>query len=118
MALMRSRFAAFALGNVDHLWRTLHPEHPDRQRDEEIVRRELAEAAASNRYQRLTILDKRLGAVDEESRVLFHAMVFAGRDDVSFVEESVFRHDGTGWRYVSGEMLRPEKGWKRWRLSG
>lgn len=32
--LMRSRFTAFALGEVAYLWRTLHAAHPDRARGE------------------------------------------------------------------------------------
>ena len=28
--LMRSRYSAFALREVAYLWKTLHPDHPDR----------------------------------------------------------------------------------------
>lgn len=111
-ALMRSRFSAFALREVDHLWRTLHPTHPDRQRDEKTVRAEIADAARTHRYQRLTILDRRLGSHDEASQVLFHARIFQAGRDVSFVEASTFLHDGTGWRYLSGELRPSQPGWE------
>ena len=41
------------------------------------------------------------------ARVLFHATVFEKGRDRSFVELSTFAHDGTGWRYLSGEARAP-----------
>jgi SEC-C motif-containing protein len=95
-ALMRSRFAAFARGDAEYLWRTLHAEHEDRALPKEEVMRSLREASRTHRYVRLTILDAR------DTRVLFLAGVFAKGRDLSFVELSRFGHDGAGWRYVSG----------------
>ena len=43
-ALMRSRFSAFAVGDVEYLWRTLHPEHEDRVLDKADVVRTLRKA--------------------------------------------------------------------------
>jgi len=104
---MRSRFAAFARGDAEYLWRTLHPEHEDRASPREDVVRQLREAAKSFRYVRLTILEA------EGDHVTFRAGVFRKGVDHSFVERSVFAHDGTGWRYVSGapvdEPLSPSK---------
>lgn len=111
-ALMRSRFAAFATGNTAHLWRTLHPSHPIRQGDETTTRAELGQSARAHRYQRLTILDRNLTDTDDTSRVLFHARVFRTGREVSFVEASTFRHDGTGWRYLSGEPRDAAPGWE------
>jgi SEC-C motif-containing protein len=102
-ALMRSRYSAYALKQVDHLWRTLHPSHPDRARPEEEVKRELRQAVASLKYPGLAVLDaEREAGPDGVARVLFHARVFEKGRDRSFLERSDFRHDGTGWRYVSG----------------
>jgi len=116
-ALMRSRFSAFALRNVDHLWRTLHPAHPDRQGDEATARKEIAEAARNQRFLRLTILDRRLGTPVETSLVLFHARIFQAGREQSFVEASTFRHDGTGWRYLSGDLRPPQPGWEKLTLA-
>jgi SEC-C motif-containing protein len=93
---MRSRFAAFALGDAEYLWRTLDARHEDRALPEDEVTRGLREASRTYRYMRLRILE----AKDE--RVLFLASVFEKGRDRSFVELSQFAHDGTGWRYVSG----------------
>ena len=58
-ALMRSRFAAFARADVDYVYRTLHPDHPERAAPEAAARRALAEGARAHRYMGLTILDAR-----------------------------------------------------------
>ena len=112
-ALMRSRFAAFATGHTAHLWRTLHPDHPDRSRAQDEVVAELARTARGLRYQKLTILDRELRKAGEPSRVLFHAKIFERGREVSFVEASTFRHDGTGWRYLAGELREATPGWER-----
>lgn len=115
-ALMRSRFAAFATVDTAYLWKTLHPGHPDRQRDESEVRAELAQSARLHRFRQLTLLDRHLGEHDEASYVLFHAKVFNKGRDVSFIEASTFRHDATGWRYLNGETKDVQAGWEKLRL--
>ncbi len=94
---MRSRFAAFANGDGDYLWRTLHPEHEDRAVPKDEWARSLRSATRTLRYMRLRVLDAK------GSHVLFLASVFEKGHDRSFVERSTFAHDGTGWRYLSGE---------------
>jgi SEC-C motif-containing protein len=93
---MRSRFAAFAMGDVDYLWRTLHPDHEDRALAKDDVLRSL-KASRSLKYMRLTILEAR------DAQVLFLAAVFEKGKDRSFVELSTFADAGAGWRYLSGE---------------
>lgn len=105
-ALMRSRYTAFATGAVEHLWRTLAHDHADRARPRDEVLAELRRACRSNRYRRLRILDRSGADPAGLARVLFHAAIFESGRDLSFVELSRFRHDGTGWRYLGGD-LRP-----------
>jgi SEC-C motif domain protein len=102
-ALMRSRYAAFAVRDVAYLWRTLHPQHPDRARPEAEVTRELREAASRFHYTGLKILDSRAPDAQGRAQVLFLARLFRAGKEHSFVERSDFLHDGTGWRYVGGE---------------
>lgn len=99
---MRSRYSAFALKRVEYLWKTLHPDHPDRAEPEASVLASLRRSATEHRYMGLEILDR--SAPDEAgiARVLFHAKVFLKGRDVSFVECSDFAHDGVGWRYLAG----------------
>lgn len=105
-ALMRSRFAAFAKKEAAYLWRTLHPDHEDRQRPEAEVLRALRASAGTFRYAGLAILDTRPPGEDGIAQVLFLARLFEGSNERSFVELSDFAHDGEGWRYLRG-ALRP-----------
>ena len=104
---MRSRYSAFAKREVEYLYRTLHPEHPDRAQSHDEIVRELRNVAGSHKYPGLKVLDRRLTDEKGTSLVLFHARVFQLGRDLSFVECSSFRHDGTGWRYYAGEALAP-----------
>lgn len=116
-ALMRSRFAAYAVVDTAYLWKTLHPAHPDRQHDEDYLRTQLAQSARLHRYRKLTVLDRSLGEHNDASHVLFHAKIFSSGRDVSFVEASTFRYDATGWRYLSGDLKDASPGWEALRLS-
>jgi SEC-C motif-containing protein len=104
---MRSRYSAFALKEAGYLWKTLHPEHADRARPEAEAIREFRSFAQSHQFPGLVVMDRR--APDERgvAQVLFFAKVFEKGKDRSFVERSDFRHDGTGWRYVSGVGFKP-----------
>ena len=99
VALMRSRYAAFALGEAEYLWRTLHEDHEDRAEDREATLRGIR-GTRSRRYTGLAILDQRRKGRSGE--VLFHATLSERGRDLSFVELSDFSHDGKGWRYLSG----------------
>jgi SEC-C motif-containing protein len=107
VSLMRSRFAAFAMKQPEYLWRTLHRDHEDRARPEEEILRELRAACSVQRYLGLTILESGGPGEDGVAHVVFAARVFRKGRDISFTERSAFRHDGVGWRYLSGE-LTPE----------
>jgi SEC-C motif-containing protein len=103
VALMRSRYAAFALGEAEYLVRTLHGEHPDRALPRADLVRSLRGAKERLRYPSLAILDQRRGQGTGE--VLFAAGIVEHGRDCSFVELSDFAHDGAGWRYLSGILL-------------
>lgn len=105
-SLMRSRFAAFARGELSYLFRTLHPDHDDHPQGEAAWVRAAAQSGKRARYDALAILDRDGPDADGTARVLFHVtMRFDGRD-ASFAELSSFAHDGTGWRYVGGATRR------------
>lgn len=103
-SLMRSRYSAFARGEVEYLWRTLHESHADRAMPEAAVLRGLRESARTQRFMGLSVLDAAPPDTDGVARVLFHAKIFVKGRDHSFAECSDFLHDGRGWRYVRGEM--------------
>lgn len=103
VSLMRSRYAAFALGEAEYLVHTLHEDHADRRLPRADLIRSLRGARDRLRYPSLAILDSRAGGGTAE--VLFAAGLFEGKRDQSFVELSDFAHDGEGWRYVSGILV-------------
>jgi SEC-C motif-containing protein len=101
-ALMRSRYAAFALKKVDYLWQTLHPHHEDRGRPREAVLAALRDACSTHRYLGLNVLASDGPDAAGIARVLFAARVFRAGRDLSFIELSQFARDDTGWRYLAG----------------
>jgi SEC-C motif-containing protein len=100
---MRSRYAAFALGEAEYLVRTLHEHHPDRALPRADLLRSLRSAKDRLRYPSLAIVDERRRGRTAE--VLFAAGLSEGGRDCSFVELSDFSHDGSGWRYLSGILV-------------
>lgn len=99
VAMMRSRYSAFALGEGEYLWRTLHEAHTDRALPRGELVKNFRGAHRTVKYMRLAILDSRWAGTEGE--VLFCAGIFEKGRDHSFVELSDFAHDGTGWRYRS-----------------
>jgi SEC-C motif-containing protein len=108
-SLMRSRFAAFAKGEVDYLWRTLHPDHDDRGGDRAAYLAHLRRGLGTLRYAALQILDTRDPDQEGIAQVLFHAEVWDKGKDHGFVELSSFAHDGEGWRYLFGAAVPRSK---------
>jgi SEC-C motif domain protein len=104
-SLMRSRFAAFAKGEVDYLWRTLHRDHDEKRGDRTAYLDRLRRGARELRYAKLAILDTRDPDHEGVAQVLFFAEVWDHGRDVSFAELSSFAHDGEGWRYLFGAAL-------------
>jgi SEC-C motif-containing protein len=101
--LMRSRYAAFALGLGQYLVHTLAADHPDRARDEAVLARELSRAKERRRFLGLSVL----GAHEEGTRgeVLFSARIFERGKDCSFTERSTFVLEQGHWRYADGEIV-------------
>ena len=96
--LVRARYAAFALGHVDFLWRTLHDQHDDRAMGREKVMAALRVASQAYKYMGLQILET------EDLRVLYLAKLFQRGRDCSFIELAEFDREqvGGGMRYLRG----------------
>ncbi len=104
---MRSRFAAYAVRDLAYLWRTLHPDHPDRAETFETWSTRVAAEIAPLRFRKLLVLAAS-GPHDGIAHVLFFADVRERGRKHSFAEDSRFAHDGTGWRYLDG-VTQPER---------
>ena len=104
--LMRSRFAAFVKRDVAWLYRSLHPEHVDRGSSLHAFRRDLARHFATGvSYDRLVVLDAPACTALDVGLVLFVAYGREREGEFTLCELSSFVHDGTGWRYRSGQRL-------------
>src|SRR5258708_6134819 len=95
LLLMRSRYSAYAMGLVDYIMDTTHPENPQYNLDRIGWKHELEAFAKGTQFIFLKILDFVQG--DEIAYVTFNAsLVFRGRD-ASFTEKSTFVKDGDRW---------------------
>ena len=109
-ALVRSRYAAFALGEIDYLYRTLHGDHPDRLRHgRDHVLAALRAASSTFRYLGLALWDERDADADGVAHVLYRARLFRRGADVSFVELADFAREADGWRYLAGVTVDAAK---------
>ncbi|MEZ4468806.1 MAG: YchJ family metal-binding protein [bacterium] len=100
-ALMRSRYTAFAVGDLGWLERT-HDPATRGDFDAEDVR----QWNAGNRWISLTILGTEAGGVgDDAGRVRFEALFRRADGEHSLREDSAFRRVDGRWVYVDGEAL-------------
>jgi SEC-C motif-containing protein len=92
--LMRSRYSAFAKGQIDYLVETQHPSRP-------VDRKALARSAREAPWTGLTILDTEGGSlIDTTGVVEFEARWVGG----SMRERSRFTRLDGRWVYVDGDQ--------------
>lgn len=101
---MRSRYSAFALGEIDYLIDTLATAHPDREEDPTALRIALREVCRTGRFMGLTVYEAH--EEGERATVRFRARVFSGGVDRSFEETSDFVRERDGWRYLGAHELK------------
>ena len=92
--LMRSRYAAYALGRLDHVYRTWHP----RTRPEDL------EPSPGTRWTGLTILATEAGQPgDEHGVVEFEAAYRTAAGPDVLHERSRFTRRASRWFYLGGD---------------
>lgn len=96
--LMRSRYAAYALGNIRYILQS--EQALERSRPEQIAhRKSLKQFAHSTSFNQLQILaEASLSAT--EATVTFFAGLSQGTADVSFTETSLFEKRNGRWYYL------------------
>ncbi|CRZ15580.1 YchJ family protein [Mycolicibacterium neworleansense] len=95
VALMRSRFSAFAVGDVRYLLTSWHPDTrpADLELDETVT------------WRRLQIVDTEAGGADDNTGVVeFRAQYVHGRGRHILHERSRFERVKGEWRYLDGEL--------------
>lgn len=103
---MRSRYAAYALGLVDCVMHTTHPDGPHSRADRERWAGELRAFCEGTRFRGLRVLEASQDG--DAGEVLFRAALSqppAGPSarDASFTERSEFRRVDGRWLYYRGE---------------
>jgi SEC-C motif-containing protein len=96
--LMRSRYTAFTMANVDYLMRSHHSETRPIKEQHQIKR-----WAQSVQWMGLVILNTQGGdANDEIGYVEFKALYLEDGQMQQIHEKSLFKRENHQWRYVSG----------------
>lgn len=98
-ALVRARYSAHAIGNVDFLMATVHPESPRYGANQLRWRAQIEAFVNFNRFPGMEIL-----AV-EDDHVTYWANVFMANYDNSFTEEAEFRQHEGDWHYYDGKRI-------------
>lgn len=104
---MRSRYAAYAKGEVDYIVATTDPDGEAWQVPESKWRKEIGQFGHEATFLGVDIIDS--GTQGDCGWVRFHARLRnAAGVDASFTERSEFvRRDGA-WRYSRGEVESPD----------
>ena len=115
--LMRSRYSAYCLKNIDYLFNTEHPSH------RKTNSRKLITATANNlRWLGLTVVNTEGGQPEDETGVVeFVAVYQEGKFVAQLHERSNFIKEKGKWFYTDGDMLpplQPKKNEPCWCKSG
>ena len=102
LGLMRSRYSAYALGLVDYIVKTTHPEHPDAKRPVEVRRKEIKEFCQTTVFKGLQILEAK--EVDSKGVVKFTVFLVMDGKDFFYTEKSTFEKVNGQWLYLKGEL--------------
>ena len=98
LALMRSRYAAYALGKVDYILKTTHPKSVYFEKDRKKWEQAIRQFSQSTEFTRLEIVDS------GENWVSFIAHRKQGERAFLLKEKSHFEKIDGQWLYLSGEI--------------
>jgi len=104
---MRSRYTAYAIGNINYVIETTHPDGPLYRSDKASWLTELKFYSQHTRFVRLDVFDTTEEATAEDDSgqawVTFRATLTQQDQDASFTERSVFKRHDNKWKYFSSE---------------
>lgn len=95
---MKSRYAAYAVGNAGYIMHTTHPQSPHCMPDRGAWERQLLHFCRGTTFEKLSVLSSE--EQETVAHVTFRAQLRQGGDDVSFVERSRFGKIDGRWFYI------------------
>lgn len=100
--LMRSRFSAYAAGEIEYLLRSTHPSTRKFYKSEELER-----WARANRWEKLEIVAKTAGEAADKTGTVEFAAHYRDENGEPHVhrEDSRFRKELGKWFFVDGRIL-------------
>jgi SEC-C motif-containing protein len=105
-ALMRSRYSAYALNNVDYIIRTTHPCHPAVSQNLNLWKEQILKFSMNTEFERLEVLDAK--EFPDRATMIFIAHLKHGNEDATFTERSFFSKVDGIWFYVNGDVFAGE----------
>ena len=99
--LMRSRYTAYATGEIDHILATTHPQSPHHQADQERWRQETRQFCEQTVFTRLEVQSSREDG--DQGWVLFTAHLEQAGQKIPMQEHSSFLRVDGRWLYVRAE---------------
>lgn len=97
LALMRSRYSAYALNNPEYIIRTTHPNHPNYKKNHNQWVQEISDFCLNTQFQKLEILEVIEGF--NESFVTFNAYLLQNNKKIQLTEKSQFLKIKKQWLY-------------------
>jgi SEC-C motif domain protein len=100
LALMRSRYSAYALGNADYILATTHPDHPDSSLPLAQRKEQIKNFSKKTLFEGLDILEA------TGKTVTFRAHLTQQGRNASFTEKSEFTQLAGRWLYLRPLSLK------------
>jgi len=102
LELMKSRYSAFYVSDVNYIVKTTHKENPDYTLDIKQWKNDILLFSKNSDFKKLTILD--FIDLGLEAFVTFRVELYVDNKDNSFIEKSRFFKVNNQWLYHSGEI--------------
>lgn len=102
LELMKSRYAAYVVGDVDYIIKTTDKNNIDYKDDMTLWKEEIKSFCNNTKFLSLEIINFIDG--NDEATVIFKANLQIAGDDASFVEESRFNKLEDNWLYHSAKI--------------
>lgn len=103
LALMRSRYSAYAYGLYEYIIRTTDPDNINYNTNHVLWAKKISERCQSTTFQKLDILEFTNGS--EDAYVAFVVHFIENNRSQSMYEKSRFRKIGPQWLYLEGEPV-------------